>query len=310
LSNLVMEPMLYGRSVGVSEVALLVVVAFWTWLWGPIGLILSTPLTTCLVVLGKYVPQLEFFDVLLGDEPALEPHLSFYQRLLARDQDEASELVEEHLTDKEKSWQSVYDELLLPALILAKREQERGRLDQADYQAMVRMTDDILEETTAAHVQLLAEAEEKEKDPSETEEPVSPLVIGCPGRDAADESALRMFEQLLSGTKCEVEIATHKVLSSEIVAMVEAKKPTLICIASLPPGGLAHTRYLCKRLRTRFPELKILVGRWGIEGGKERSREVLLEAGANQVGFTLQESRQQAIQLLQLLPHLRPVAVA
>src|SRR5207253_3774717 len=95
ISN-IFEPLLYGQSIGVSEVALLIAAAFWTWLWGPLGLVLSTPLTACLAVMGRYVPNLEFFHILLGDEPALEPYLTYYQRLLARDEDEAVDVIENY----------------------------------------------------------------------------------------------------------------------------------------------------------------------------------------------------------------------
>ena len=121
-SNMVMEPLLYGQSAGVSAVALLVAIAFWTWLWGPVGLLLATPLTVCLGVLGKYVPQLKFVEVLIGEEAPLETHTSYYQRLIAKDDDEAAELVDEYL--QTHTLDEVYDDLLLPALTSAK--QDRG----------------------------------------------------------------------------------------------------------------------------------------------------------------------------------------
>ena len=124
------EPWLYGQSMGVSEIALLVAAAFWAVLWGPIGLVLSSPLTVCLVMLGRYVPQLEFLAVLLGDEPALDPSVSFYQRLLARDQDEAEDLILEHL--KTESADQVYDEMLIPTLKAAKLSSGRGDISEAD----------------------------------------------------------------------------------------------------------------------------------------------------------------------------------
>src|SRR5262249_13385770 len=113
-----LEPWLYGRTTGISEVALLIAITFWTWIWGPIGLILATPLTTCLVVLGRHVSQLEFFNHLLGDEPVLETHVAFYQRLLARDPDEATEVVEDYL--KKHSVEKICDDVLVPALLVAK----------------------------------------------------------------------------------------------------------------------------------------------------------------------------------------------
>ena len=118
----ILEPIIYGRSIGVSGTALLIAAVFWTWMWGPIGLILSTPLTACVVVLGRNVPSLEFLSVVLGDQPPLSPHLSFYQRLLARDEDEASALVEEYI--QKNGVEKVYDHLLVPALVA--REGERA----------------------------------------------------------------------------------------------------------------------------------------------------------------------------------------
>ena len=140
----VAEPRLYGRSIGVSEVALLVAAAFWAFLWGPIGLILSSPLTVCMVVLGKYVPPLKFLDVLLGDEPPLDAHVTFYQRLLARDQDEATQLVLAQA--KASSPEQVYDDFLVPALNCVKRDRERDDLTESDEQSVLQATQEILED--------------------------------------------------------------------------------------------------------------------------------------------------------------------
>ena len=140
----VLEPRMFGHSIGVSEVALLVAAAFWAFLWGPVGLLLSSPLTVCLAVLGKYVPQLEFLDVLLGDEPALDADISFYQRLLARDQDEAAQLV---LTQAKTSPpEEVYDKILVPALNYVKRDRERDDVTEADEEFILRATREIMED--------------------------------------------------------------------------------------------------------------------------------------------------------------------
>ena len=144
IASNVIEPRLYGQSIGVSEVALLVAAALWAFLWGPIGLILSSPLTVCLVVLGKYVPQLKFLDVLLGDEPPLDAHVTFYQRLLARDQDEATELILAQA--KASSPEQVYDDFLVPALNYAKRDRERDDLTQSDEEFVFQATREILED--------------------------------------------------------------------------------------------------------------------------------------------------------------------
>ena len=123
VSNMVMEPWLYGQSAGVSEVALLVAVAFWTWLWGPVGLLLATPLTVCLSVLSKYIPQLDFVNTLIGMSPSLTCRAHYYQRLLARDDDEAAEIVEAY--GQTHAPEDVYDDLLVPALTMAKRDREQ-----------------------------------------------------------------------------------------------------------------------------------------------------------------------------------------
>ena len=142
-SNL-LEPRFFGQSIGVSEVALLVAAAFWGWMWGPIGLVLSSPLTVVLVVMGKYIPNLEFLDVLLGDEPPLDPKISYYQRLLARDQDEAAQLVQEQA--KVLSPEHVYDELLIPTLSYVKRDRENNNLDDVDEAFILHATQEIVED--------------------------------------------------------------------------------------------------------------------------------------------------------------------
>ncbi|MBA3775287.1 MAG: AI-2E family transporter, partial [Betaproteobacteria bacterium] len=144
VSNMVIEPWLYGRGIGVSETATLIMIAFWTWLWGPIGLVLAPPLTVCVVVLGKYVPFLNFFDTLLGDRPALEAHVSFYQRMLARDQDEAAEIARNHFG--EHSLEETYDQLLIPALAHAKRDVAGDYLSEDDQQFVLEGTRAVVEE--------------------------------------------------------------------------------------------------------------------------------------------------------------------
>ena len=162
VNNMILEPLLYGESAGVSEVGLLVAIAFWTWLWGPVGLILATPLTVCVVVLSKYVPQLDFISVLMGDEPVLQSSVGYYQRLLAGDQDEAEEILEEYL--KTHPMEEVYDEVLVPALNYVKRDFAFGKLEEGNQQFVFEATRNILEELdslkpkTAANPTASAEA--------------------------------------------------------------------------------------------------------------------------------------------------------
>ncbi len=193
--NNVLEPWLYGSSTGLSPVAVLVAAVVWTTLWGPVGLLLSTPLTVCLVVLGRHVPQLAFFDVLLGDEPALPPELKFYQRLLARDPDEATELAEEYLEDE--PLEKLYDSVIIPALGLAEQDRLRGSLDRAAVQGIA--------EDTIGIVEYLREDEERDPEraadadappPDAPTEAAKVLCIGA--RNGLDEAAAAMLAHLLT----------------------------------------------------------------------------------------------------------------
>src|SRR5262249_55195280 len=142
--SFIVETYLYSQSAGVSQVALLLAVAFWTWVWGPIGLALATPLTVCLVVLAKYVPDLEILSVLMSDEPVMSPARSFYQRLLARDESEATALVQEYVSSH--PGQDVFDEVLVPALNHAQWDHRRGSISDADAQSVGRSARQLVEE--------------------------------------------------------------------------------------------------------------------------------------------------------------------
>ena len=300
INNMILEPLLYGESAGVSEVGLLVAIAFWTWLWGPVGLILATPLTVCVVVLSKYVPQLDFISVLMSDEPVMKSDISYYQRLLAGDQDEAAGIVEEHL--KTHQVEKIYDEVLVPALNYVKRDRSLGRLAENDQQLIFQAMREILEDLDESKPEnsssrtTFSEATMIDRNSPFTVPKV--LIVGCPVRDEANELALLMFGQLLDPARYELALLAHETLTAEVIEQIAEKSPALVCIASLPPGGLAQTRYICKRLRKRFPNLKIIVGRWGSRN--ENNGNSLLAAGADKVGTTMIETRDQVIQLSQI----------
>ncbi len=302
----VLEPLLFGMSAGVSPVALLIAAIFWTWLWGPIGLLLSTPLTVCLFVLGRYVPQLEFFEVLLGEEPAMETRFSFYQRLLARDQDEATEVVEEFL--RQHPLEQVADEVLLPALTLTKRDHERGVLDDDDEQFILRAMNDLVGDLSTLEDVLAKPAPtlSSEKPNGQAEPARQVPVQAFAAADEVDELALRIFQQLLQPAEAKIEVASVRMLTSETMALVAKEQTGVVLVGALPPGGLAQTRHLCKRLKARFPDLKILVGRWGQGENVERTREQLLASGADFVATTQTESRNQLVPIVQVLAHTAP----
>jgi hypothetical protein len=296
LANMVLEPILYGQSAGVSQVALLVAIAFWTWLWGATGLALATPLTVCLVVLGKYVPELNFIAVLLADEAPLAPDVRLYQRLFAMDRDGAETAVEEG--EREQPGDGFYDRVLVSVLNRLKRDRALGRLTDEQQQWAVRTLREILE--ARANGRGAADTAPEEEGAAEREAAPARLILGAPARDAVDELALHLLRLLLGPTAWRVEIASPQLLAAELVELVERLEPAVVCIGAVPSGhGAAHTRYLCKRLRVRFPQLRIVVGRW-TAGAAPRAREAVLAAGADHFATSLAETRNQIRVLSQL----------
>ncbi len=288
ISNMVIEPWLYGRGIGVSETATLIMIAFWTWLWGPIGLVLATPLTVCLVVAGKYVPFLNVLDTLLGDQPALEPNVVFYQRLLARDHDEADEIAETYLENA--SLVSTYDALLIRALSDARRDVERDVLSREEQRALVQTARVVVDQLATLRDSLAADGA-KDVATTPAARPHDPIrILAIPARDESDQVALTMLNECLDSAIFELLIVNPGLLASDAIARVVEHQPAFICIAAVPPGGSAQARLLCLRLRARFPDLKILVGRWGYLGDTKKSREQLMAAGASDVAATLDET--------------------
>ena len=265
---MVVEPWLYGQSAGVSQVALLIAVIFWTWLWGPVGLLLATPLTVCLIVLGKHLPALGFIVVLMGDRPVIEAKARYYQRLLARDQDEAADIVETYVNADGR--ESVYDRVLLPALYYARQDRDRGLLNEDDAQFVVQATREILD-GLAQDAPALSERDTGDLPVrSDAGADARIRIVGCPARDEADAVAFEMVRQLLDPARYRIEVIGASMLTAEVVAWVDRHRPALFCIGAVAPGGLNQARHLCMRLRSQCPELKIVVGRWGLHDEEER----------------------------------------
>ncbi len=293
ITGWVMEPWLYGQSAGVSPVALLIALTFWTWLWGPVGLLIATPLTVCLIVLGKHLPALRGIVVLMSDRPVIEAKARYYQRLLARDQDEAIDIVETSVNADGR--ESVYDAVLLPALYYAKQDRDRGLLSEDDAQFVGQATREILD--VLAH-DPPAPSERYGGDLSVSDPGVTPVrILGCPARDETDAVGLEMVRHLLDPARYQIEISGAGMLTAEVVAQVGADRPTLVCIGAVAPGGLSQARHLCKRLRSQHPELKIVVGRWGLHDEKDTDREHLLAAGADYVETTVLDTQRALAQV-------------
>jgi predicted PurR-regulated permease PerM len=301
LAIMVIEPWLYGQSAGVSQVALLVAVIFWTWLWGPVGLLLATPLTVCLIVLSKHLPALGFVVVLMGDRPVIQAKARYYQRLLARDQDEAADIVEAYVNADGR--ETVYDEVLIPALYYAKQDRDRGLLSEEDGQFVGTATREILD--VLAH-DAPAPSVRDTGDPSVSDPGADTRVriVGWPARDEADAMALEMVRHLLDPARYRMEVTGTGMLTAELVSWVDLHRPALLCIGAVAPGGLSQARHVCKRLRSQFPECKIVVGRWGLHDEKNADRQHLLAAGADHVETTVLDT-QRTLALVGL-PFRRP----
>ena len=289
-TNLVLETVLYAGAAGVSQVALLVSVAFWTWLWGPLGLLLATPLTVCLVVLGKHVPGLEFLATMMADTPALAPEYNYYQRLLAHDESEAADLIDRHV--KTSPPDSAYDALLLPALNYAERDRLEGRLSPEDETAVIGATRELLSEAAAAARTAASPVAAPVPDPAELPSPRVPLrVLGYAAYGAADELALLMLGHAVRDLPIEVAVHPTRLQASELIALVREQQVTALVIADLPPSPPSRTRYLIRRLRAAFPELRIVAGRWAPEALRDDGTRELMADGASHVSSSLLDTR-------------------
>ena len=280
----VIEPMVYGHSTGLSPVAVVASATFWTALWGPIGLVLATPLTVCLVVLGRHVERLEFLDIMFGDRPALSPPEIFYQRMLAGDPTEAAEKAEEFL--KERSLSSYYDEVALKGLQLAQADAERGALDQERLtkirEAVREFANDLSDqddrpppkvsstsdaEATSA-VESVAEDAPFENLPILRKEDLPHDWQGeCPvlcvaGRSLIDEAAAIMLGQLSTAHGLAARVEGAEALSTSNVFRLETTGVAIICLVYMDATGPAHMRYSVRRLRRKIPKATIILGCW------------------------------------------------
>jgi predicted PurR-regulated permease PerM len=265
LNNLV-EPWLYGSSVGVSAVGVLVSAIFWTWLWGPIGLLLAMPLTVCLIVLSQYVPQLRFVNILLGDRPALSPAERTYQRLLAMDENEIRKLAQQHV--KAESLAAYYDDVLIPALSMAKRHRHDGQLHEEQEAFIEETVEDLVEELGDAAESDQAKSTTAESSDAEQVRPGA-RVLCIPLRDRADQTTTAMLAQLLAAEGFDVNVGSVDLLTNELVDEVARLDSQMVVISILPPCSPRNSRLLYRRLRRQYPDLPVIIGYWGALPGEQ-----------------------------------------
>jgi predicted PurR-regulated permease PerM len=265
-----LEPRLYGAHTGISSLALLLTTVFWATLWGPAGLILSTPLTVCVVVLGRHVPHLFFLHILLGDQPALAAEAHLYQRLLAMDDQEARTVAQEYL--RENSLLQLYDSVILPTLTLAEQDRHKGDLDPEHEEFLFLSLREMLAEfsESAQNSQELRPQEAEYPEPDVEESGSLGRVLCFPAHDEADEIAAAMLAQLLEQAGCPI-ISFPLGSQSEMLALVKPAANDIFCISAVPPFAFSNARTINRQLRAKFPRNKILIGVWGFTGDLERA---------------------------------------
>jgi predicted PurR-regulated permease PerM len=313
-----LEPYLYGSKTGLTPLAVLVAAVFWTWLWGPIGLLLSTPLTVCIVVIAKFVPQMAFLNVLLSDEPMLDPHLRLYQRLLALDDEEASEVARKQLA--ESSLETVYEQMVMPALARAERDRSQDRLDPQRERFIIETLRTIIEELgdlarDPSHKPVRIDPAMPPREATRgvavaSNERAGKLPDGCvvnvlllPARHEADELAALMLDQILQTYGYCASVMSSDLLSSELVQKVGDQKADIVVISAMPPGATANARYLCKRLRARPEPTPMVVGLWNQNADIASSRERLDLDESTPIVTNLTDAARQVAQLAEPIVH-------
>ncbi|MFM0212464.1 AI-2E family transporter [Paraburkholderia sediminicola] len=314
----VVEPLLYGRSTGLSPFSVVVAAIFWSWIWGPIGLILSTPLTLCLLVLGRHVRRLEFLDVLLGDQPPLTPIENFYQRALAGDPDEAIEQAEALLRDRSLS--AYYDEVAIQGLQLAANDVMRGSVTATQLARIEATTNDLVdgldgyedrepappvpednwnaagpkvasdEAAGAARAQQAASTGDSEDERDVDADATSNRVLCIPGRGPLDALATTILLQLLGKHGLVGRALPHEAASRASIDSLDADDVRIVCILYLQIDGIpSHLRYLVRRVRARLPKVSIVVGLWAAQDTEKWSADLQSAMGADCYASSLKE---------------------
>jgi len=292
------EPWLYGTRVGISSLALLVTTVFWTVLWGPAGLIMSTPLTVCVVVLGRYFPQLSFLHTMLGDEPVLAPEAQIYQRLLAMDQMEAQAVVDEFL--KGRPLAELYDLVLVPALSMAEQDRHKGAIDAAREEFFFLSMNEMvveLSENRLADTAAIADAGDHSDH----------RVVCLPAHDRADEITSAMLAQILDQKGFATLSFPLGSSLHECLASLASNPGDVVCISALPPYAFAPARAMCKQIRELSPKLKVVVCVWGFSGDTQKAMARFERTQPDRLSTSLAEAVEHVQELVLPKPEAAPL---
>lgn len=314
VSNNVVEPWLYGASTGLSPLAVVAAAIFWTWLWGPVGLLLSTPLTVCFVVLGRHVPQFAFLDVLLGSEPVLTPQESLYQRLLAGDPDEATEKAEDFL--EERPLLAFYEEVAIPALSLMEHDRARGVLDDGR-RAVIAASFHTLVDNLSDHEDVdeaEATAEGGDAPPPSRLPRIAPdtlppdwrerPILCAGGRGNLDDAASAMLGHMFERCGVGTRLVSFDANALATYAGLDLRGVRVICLSYMNAGSLAHARYLVRRLRRRT-DARILLGFWSLDPAEAEELDLVKLTRADLCATSLHEA---ITQVVDTIPRVAPAA--
>lgn len=290
ISNNVVEPWLYGASTGLSSLAIITAAIFWTTLWGPVGLFLATPLTVCVVVIGRYVPHLEFLGVLLGNDPVLAPEERFYQRLLAGNLEEAVDLAETYVD--EHSSREFYERIGLPALRLAENDRQRSVSDMT-YRRQVAETATCVVREIEDHV--------REKDRSSDEaaeaEPQQPApasrVLCIAGRTELDRAASEMVAEVLGERGIRAKVMPPITVTQDALSQLDLTGVEVVCLSYLHAQPQVYARYVSRRIKRRAPSVKLLVCLWNTPSNVANLDELKTHMTADSTAVSLEATIQQ-----------------
>jgi len=294
ISNNVLEPWLYGSSTGVSSIALIVAAVFWTWMWGPVGLVLATPITVCLVVMGQHIPQLSFLNVVMGEDEALTPAEDCYHRLLRVGHHDEVEFADAYL--KANSLTDFYDQVLVPVVIAAETDYRQGLLESEEHTRLTASIHDLLEDIS----------EKVRPDPTA----ISPERITCrieclAARAQRDDTAGMMLAHALQQKGIDAHVTHGKRSAAQLATSFEENLPDLVIITAVAPTKAIHARNLVEKIRSVVPEQKIAVVIFGNDEGNQGEIKALKSGGieivfhriADAVGYCEKTASEMAVHL-------------
>lgn len=283
-SNNVMEPWLYGSSTGVTPIALIIAALVWTWLWGPVGLVLATPLTVCLVVMGRHIPRLAFLSIALSDDEPLTPAEDCYHRLHRVGEHDVMELVETYLKSNPPG--ALFDSMLIPVITAAETDHRSGLLETPQLDFIEQGLSDILEDLELR----------QETTGAEFTGETGFRVCCVPAKAYRDELAGEMLVHLLHQLGQPASNASARMVSGELIGWVRESDAAVACISVVVPTTVIHARYVCAKLRKNFPDLKIIVGLWGRTENLTDATTALRDSGADDIVTTVAEAAERVAQ--------------